>query len=384
MTRSPRAAALAAALSLLVGCTPAAPDRNYPVITLIVPPDRPEAAVVDVSGLGPSALAALRVPDVAAQTVRVDVLPAGRDLPQPDLPQVAGRSVVVDSVVRFTPSFPFDPGARYRVVVDTARLPGGPPGTTTSDCRSTSRVVDAARATVTAVTPGGAVLPENLLRLYVHFSAPMGRRGGGGHVRLLDADGREVVDPFLPLEAELWNGDRTRYTLFLDPGRVKTGIRPNDEMGRALVKGRRYTLEIDADWRDAYGRPLAGPFRHEFRAGPAIETALDPDAVDGVAASRRLAGSARGRLPARAGPGAARACAGSGDRRWRDASRDRPMSPPARQRGDSCRTPAGRLARTGLSSSASWRTRRATASGGPSNSAPGRPPARWIAWPSRL
>ena len=130
MTRSPRAAALAAALSLLVGCTPAAPDRNRPVITLIVPHDRPEAAVVDVSGLGPSALAALRVPEVAAQTVRVDVLPAGRDLPQPDLPAVAGHAVVVDSVVRFTPSFPFDPGVRYRVEVDTARLPGGPPGTT--------------------------------------------------------------------------------------------------------------------------------------------------------------------------------------------------------------------------------------------------------------
>ena len=276
MTRSPRAAALAVALSLLVGCTPGAPDRNRPVITLVVPHDRPEAAVVDVLGLGPSALAALQVPDVAAQTVRVDVLPAGRDLPQPDLPPVAGRFVVVDSVVRFTPSFPFDPGVRYRVAVDTARLPGGPPGTTTAIVGRPADVVDAAVATVTAVAPGGSVLPENLLRLYVHFSAPMGRRGGGGQVRLLDADGREVLDPLLPLEAELWNGDRTRYTLFLDPGRVKSGIRPNDEMGRALVKGRRYTLVIDADWRDAYGRPLAGPFRHGFRAGPAIETALDP------------------------------------------------------------------------------------------------------------
>ena len=74
----------------------------------------------------------------------------------------------------------------------------------------------------------------------------------------------------------MWNGERTRYTLFFDPGRVKTGIRPNDEMGRALSKGRRYTLVVDADWRDAYGRPLAAPFRHEFRAGPAIEAALDP------------------------------------------------------------------------------------------------------------
>ena len=276
MTRSSRAAAVAAALSLLVGCTPTAPDRNNPVITLVVPPDRPEAAIVDVSGLGPSALAALQAPDVAAQTVRVEVLPAGSDLPRPDDPQVAGRSVVVDGIVRFTPSFPFDPGARYRVVVETGRLPGGPPGATTAIVGRPARVVDAARTMVTAVAPSGAVFPENLLRLYVHFSAPMGRRGGGGHVWLLDAEGREVADPFLPVEAELWNSDRTRYTLFLDPGRVKTGIRPNDEMGRALIRGRRYTLVIDADWQDAYGRPLAEPFRRAFRVGPAIETALDP------------------------------------------------------------------------------------------------------------
>jgi len=162
------------------------------------------------------------------------------------------------------------------VAVDTGKLSGGPPGVTAAIVGRPAQLVTAARATVTGVSPGGDVLPENVLRLYLHFSAPMGRRGGGGHVRLLDEDGREVVDPFLPLEAELWNGDRTRYTLFFDPGRVKTGIRPNDEMGRALTKGRRYTLVVDADWRDAYGRPLVAAFRHEFRAGPAIEEALDP------------------------------------------------------------------------------------------------------------
>ena len=84
MRRSPRAAALAAALSLLVGCTPGAPDHNRPVITLVVPPDRPDTAFVDVSGLTRPALDAL---DPAAQSsswqafARVDVLPAGGDVP---------------------------------------------------------------------------------------------------------------------------------------------------------------------------------------------------------------------------------------------------------------------------------------------------------------
>ena len=178
------------------------------------------------------------------------------------------RLRVTDTAVRFTPSFPFDPGARYRVAVDTGTLPGGSPGVTTAIVGRPAQVVTAPQATVTSVSPGGDVIPENVLRLYLHFSAPMGRRGGGGHVRLLDEDGREVVDPFLPLEAELWNGDHTRYTLFLDPGRVKTGIRPNDEMGRALVGGRRYTLVVDPDWRDApWTAPVGASSAMSFAQG---------------------------------------------------------------------------------------------------------------------
>ena len=279
MTRSPRAAALAAALSLLVGCGPDAPQHNRPVIVLVVPADRPDTAFVEVSGLTPSALDALRSHPARSSSwqafARVEVLPLASDEPGAGLPAVAGIYAVTDTAVRFTPSFPFDPGTRYRVAVDTGTLPGGSPGVTTAIVGRPAQVVAAPQATVTSVSPGGDVLPENILRLYLHFSAPMGRRGGGGHVRLLDQDGREVVDPFLPLEAELWNREHTRYTLFLDPGRVKTGIRPNDEMGRALIGGRRYTLVVDPDWPDAHGRPLSTEFRHVFRAGPAIETALD-------------------------------------------------------------------------------------------------------------
>ena len=68
-------------------------------------------------------------------------------------------------------------------------------------------------------------MPENQLRLYIHFSAPMGLKGGLGYVHLLDEAGGEVRDPFLPLDAEFWNDDRTRYTVFFDPGRQKRGIR---------------------------------------------------------------------------------------------------------------------------------------------------------------
>ncbi len=83
-------------------------------------------------------------------------------------------------------------------------------------------VVQIPSTVVTDVYPAGDVIPENLLRMYVQFSGPMGQQGGLDHVVLLDARGREMPDALLPLDTELWNGDRTRFTLLFDPGRVKT------------------------------------------------------------------------------------------------------------------------------------------------------------------
>ena len=82
--------------------------------------------------------------------------------------------------------------------------------------------------------------------------------------------------PFLPVQADFWNADHTRYTLFFDPGRVKQGILPNEQLGRPLHAGHQYTLEISADWRDAHGQPLVAAYRHPFRAGPADERPLTP------------------------------------------------------------------------------------------------------------
>ena len=90
---------------------------------------------------------------------------------------------------------------------------------------------------VSQVFPTADALPENQLRFYIHFSAPMGMRGGLDFIHLLDDAGKEVKDPFLPLDAEFWNDDRTRYTVFFDPGRQKRGIAPIAEMGRSLTEG---------------------------------------------------------------------------------------------------------------------------------------------------
>ena len=187
-----------------------------------------------------------------------------------DQPGMLGSWAIVDRRVRFTPMFPFDAGRPYEVVFTP---PGGPPLMATVSLPAHDMTPT---TVVSNVFPTADVVPENQLRLYVHFSAPMGRKGGLEHVHLLDADGKEVKDPFLPLDTEFWNGDRTRYTVFFDPGRVKRGIKPNRDMGPSLTEGRTYTLVVDDGWLDGENRKLKGTFTRTFRVGPPDLKPLDP------------------------------------------------------------------------------------------------------------
>jgi hypothetical protein len=182
--------------------------------------------------------------------------------------------------VRFTPMFPLDHGRQYQV---TFTAPGATPITSAVGLPAKDTTP---KTKVAQVFPTSEVVPENQLRMYIHFSAPMGSRGGLDFVHLLDEAGREVKDPFLPLDADFWNDDRTRYTVFFDPGRQKRGIAPIADMGRSLTAGKSYTLVVDAEWRDGEGLPLKQPYRRTFKVGPPDEKPLDPQSwkIDAPAA----------------------------------------------------------------------------------------------------
>ncbi|HUR19281.1 MAG TPA: hypothetical protein VMZ90_00645 [Vicinamibacterales bacterium] len=191
---------------------------------------------------------------------------------------IAGDYRVTSDAVEMVPKFSLDPGREYLVTINAVSL--RPPRT---DPRFETRVrlpeTTATPATrVTAIYPSSSTWPENILRFYLHFSSPMSGTSAIGHVRLVDERGVEVPDALLEVDVDLWNREYTRRTVFFDPGRVKRGIRPNVEMGRALTAGRTYAIVVDTSWRDAHGQPLAQAFRHAFTAAPAVEAPLDPAA----------------------------------------------------------------------------------------------------------
>ena len=119
--------------------------------------------------------------------------------------------------------------------------------------------------------PDAGQLPENLLKFYIHFSAPMSQGRVYQHFKLLDEKDKPIAWPWLELDEELWNPDGTRFTLFFDPGRIKQGLKPREDLGPALEKGKKYTLMIDAGWTDAANRPLKASYRKTFTVGEPVE-----------------------------------------------------------------------------------------------------------------
>src|SRR5439155_1191290 len=69
---------------------------------------------------------------------------------------------------------------------------------------------------------------------------------------------------------------RPRLPVLFDPGRIKRGLLPLNEVGPAIEDGKRYTLVIDREWLDARGVALREEFRKQFRVGPADRTPPDP------------------------------------------------------------------------------------------------------------
>jgi len=260
---------------LLSACAPSRPggplEISYALLTSTGATPGPGA--FRVTGLSSGELSALsRAPfndDDWKSLLRVTV--TGQDGPP-----MAGKYEVTADALLFRPAFPLDPGRRYSARFDPARLPAP----RTDELLEKTIALPAAEAGpstfVTGVWPAAGVWPENLLRFYIHFSAPMSRTTGVGRVHIEDAQGREVTGALLPLELDLWNGDYTRYTVLFDPGRVKRGILPNRELGRPLRQGERYAVVVDADWRDGRGEPLKSTFRHAFTAGPEETRAIAP------------------------------------------------------------------------------------------------------------
>jgi 3-keto-disaccharide hydrolase len=193
------------------------------------------------------------------------------------LPAMLGAWTIKGNVLRFEPRFPFAQGLTYRAVLDLSRLPHPPSGKTPYvDLRFANPRPRKEPTVIRAVYPTSDRLPENQLKFYIHFSGPMRQGDSYRHIKLFEASGKEVLYPFLELGEELWGQEGTRFTLFFDPGRIKRGLKPREDVGPSLIEGKKYTLVIDRGWLDTTGQPLSKTFRKTFSVGAPDETCPEP------------------------------------------------------------------------------------------------------------
>jgi hypothetical protein len=186
-----------------------------------------------------------------------------------NLPAVLGSYSVEQGTLVFRPRYSVAAGVNYRVVF---RPPRG--AVVETSIAGPPRPVNP-MARVTTVYPSADVLPANLLRFYIQFSAPMSRGEAAARLHLLDSKGKALSAVFLAGE-ELWDPAGTRLTMTLDPGRIKRGLTSNMALGDAIVAGRQYTLAIDKEWSDARGVAMVEGFRESFRGAPADRVPPDP------------------------------------------------------------------------------------------------------------
>jgi len=177
-----------------------------------------------------------------------------------------GNVTRTGGIVRFAPALPFVVGESYRVELQSA-----------DDSWSTRLLLipkPAGDALTVSMPHSDTPFPANALKLYLHFSHPMEQGVFLERITLHRQDESLVHGAFR--ETELWSPDGKRLTLWLHPGRQKTGVNLNLDEGPVLVEGETHTLKIAASWRSVDGVPLGKESTFRIMAAAPDHECPDP------------------------------------------------------------------------------------------------------------
>ncbi|MEN0086934.1 MAG: hypothetical protein AAF737_00690 [Pseudomonadota bacterium] len=182
---------------------------------------------------------------------------------------IAGTYAIDGRTLTFDPAFDFIAGQTYTVQSHEQTI--------NLSSFTIALAGDASASGVVAIYPSGAEIPENTLRFYIEFSSPMMPHRAGDFIKLVNSEGVEDAAAFMLFTQELWNEDRTRLTLLMDPGRIKRGVAQNVALGPALLEGERYSIVVEGGWPRARGELSAPGFEKTFTVSSALRTLPDTD-----------------------------------------------------------------------------------------------------------
>jgi len=119
------------------------------------------------------------------------------------------------------------------------------------------------------IHPAGPTVPGNLLRFELRFDQPQRLPFDVERLKLFDGEGLEIQHALLDLA--LPDADGRRITVLMDPGRVKSGVGPNLDAGRALKEGGTVSLRVAGSGVDA------SPVVKTWRVTAAVSRLLQPE-----------------------------------------------------------------------------------------------------------
>lgn len=220
-----------------------------------------DAAQVAVEGA--KSLVGRRQIDELEEDFRLYILDESKQLRQ-DQAAIGGEYKVEDGKLIFTPTYPFLKGKTYRALFHL----GGDVIERDFFIRNTNRP----KSEISEIYPSAAELPLNVLKFYIQFTDSMSRGFAYDNIHFVSADGDTLKDVYLKLAEELWSPDMKRFTLLLDPGRIKRGLKSLEDLGYVFEHEHSYSLVVNKNWRDAHDMPMTNGFEKQFKTAGLYET----------------------------------------------------------------------------------------------------------------
>jgi len=122
--------------------------------------------------------------------------------------------------------------------------------------------------------PQATSIPANVLKMQLVFSSPMQVGNSYQYIQMFTDTGN--IQPFLELQPELWNEDKTILTLWLDPGRIKRELIRSKKLGAPLEQGRVYTMAVSKEWPTQNGQTLDQAYQKKLFMLPPNRQRLAP------------------------------------------------------------------------------------------------------------
>ena len=133
------------------------------------------------------------------------------------------------------------------------------------------------RPKLVSIYPSGDTVPENLLKIHLVFDQTMGEQRSDRFIKMTLNNGDTMPHVFLPLHPELWNQRQDRLTVWIDPGRLKRALGPNEAWGQPFTQGQRIQLHILPGWKSHAGILLKPVEVKEFVVGVADRAVPNPE-----------------------------------------------------------------------------------------------------------